>query len=322
LINTDPPEQQQWRRVLNPYFTARSVEKLEPGTRTIVTALIDAFIETGQADLVTDFCNELPGTVFFTHFVPVPLQDLAMVRDWIEAITFPRDYPEEASDSFSRLTDYVYRLLNLRRHGAAPNGDLLDAILSARIQGKKVSLEQAMMVVMILLHAGLETTASGLANALYFLGTQPAERRWLLENGENRFATAIEELIRHSASLHGVPRIVRDDAEVSGVQFRKGDKVLLAWAAGNRDPHQFEEATRCVLDRDPNPHLGFGVGPHRCLGNHLARQSIRVSLEEILRRLPDYHFERDHDLPLHGYITRGFTSLPTLFTPGPRLGSS
>ena len=174
---------------------------------------------------------------------------------------------------------------------------------------------------MVLLGGGLETTSNAIANAFHHLMTHPEMKQRLIDDPA-AIPTAVEEFLRFEGSLHGLQRIVTEDVEVSGTSFKKGDKVLVSYAGANRDPNEFDAPTECIIDRKPNRHIAFGVGVHRCVGSNIARMNLRVMLDEVLRRLPDFHLEEGTELQLQGAFTRGFTSLPVAFTPGPRLGVS
>lgn len=171
---------------------------------------------------------------------------------------------------------------------------------------------------MLLVQAGLETTASAMSFAFHYLATHPGERDRLIADPE-LLPRAVEELIRYAGSIHGLHRTVTNDVEMSGHTFLAGDTVVVNFAAANRDETVFPDANRCVLDRRENRHLGFGAGVHRCLGSNLARMEFQVGVERTLARLPDFRVAPGAEPEFHGNsITRGFRSIPVEFTPGVR----
>lgn len=320
-IQTDPPEQQHWRRLLNPHFSPAGMVDIEPGARAIASELIDCFIEKGEADLVKELGNPLPGMVFFSHLVQVPLKDLEQCRHWVDVSQYQAQTdPDAAMSANIALGEYLYKYLENRRT-QPPVGDVVDTLLAAEMDGHPLSVAEIMPVVMILVFGGLETTSNAIANALHHLALNVDDHRRLVEDS-TMIPTALEEFLRYEGSLHGLQRIVTEDVEVLGHQFHMGDKVLISYAGANRDPREFSNPSICIIDRKPNRHVAFGAGVHRCVGSNLARLNFRVTIEEVLRRLPDFQLRSNADLPLRGAITRGYTSLPVTFTPGPRLAQA
>ena len=154
--------------------------------------------------------------------------------------------------------------------------------------------------------------------AYHYLATNPAERDRLIEEPE-LLARAVEEFIRFAGSIHGIPRTVTKEVEMSGCTFARGASVIVNYAAANRDEQEFPDAHRCILDRRENRHLGFGAGVHRCLGSNLARLEFQVGLERVLSRMPDFTIAPGQEAKFHGNsVTRGFRSVPVIFSPGER----
>ena len=164
---------------------------------------------------------------------------------------------------------------------------MIDVLLSAEIDGEKLSFEDVVSNAMLLVQAGLETTASAMSLAFHYLATHPDERDRLVREPEI-LPRAVEEFIRFSGSIHGLPRTVATEVELSGHTFCPGESVLVNYASANRDAAVFPEPDRCILDRHDNRHLGFGAGVHRCLGSNLARLEFHIGLEQVLSRMPDY----------------------------------
>jgi len=197
---------------------------------------------------------------------------------------------------------------------------MIDVLLTAEIDGEKLPFQDVVGNAMLLVQAGLETTASAMSFAFHYLATHPEERDRLI--GEPEIVPrAVEEFIRFAGSIHGIPRTVAKDVELSGHPFCPGESVLLNFASANRDAQEFPDPDRCVLDRKANRHLGFGAGVHRCLGSNLARLEFHIGIEQILLRLPDVALAPDAEAPFHGTsITRGYREIPVVFTPGKRSG--
>ena len=161
--------------------------------------------------------------------------------------------------------------------------------------------------------------SSAMSVAFHYLATHPGERDRLIREPEI-IPRAVEEFIRFAGSIHGIPRTVRHEVELSGQTFCPGESVQVNYASANRDPAQFPDADRCVLDRKENRHLGFGAGVHRCLGSNLARLEFQVALEQVLARMPDHTLAPGAEAVFHGNsVTRGFRCIPVAFTPGTRV---
>jgi cytochrome P450 len=166
--------------------------------------------------------------------------------------------------------------------------------------------------------AGLETTASAMSFAFHYLATHPDERDRLIREPAI-LPRAVEEFIRFAGSIHGIPRTVAKEVELSGQTFCPGESVIVNYASANRDPSEFPEPDRCVLDRQANRHVGFGAGVHRCLGSNLARLEFHIGLEQVLSRMPDYSLAPGAEAAFHGNsVTRGYRKIPVVFTPSDR----
>ena len=164
--------------------------------------------------------------------------------------------------------------------------DMIDVLLNAEIDGERLPLQDVVSNAMLLVQAGLETTASAMSFAFHYLATNAAERDRLIRQPE-LIPRAVEEFIRYAGSIHGIPRTVSKDVELSGRAFCPGESVIVNYASANRDADVFPDADRCVLDRTENRHLGFGAGVHRCLGSNLARLEFQIGVERVLDRMPD-----------------------------------
>ena len=197
---------------------------------------------------------------------------------------------------------------------------MIDVLLTAEIDGEKLPFGDVVSNAMLLVQAGLETTASAMSFAFHYLATHPDERDRLISEPEI-LPRAIEEFIRFAGSIHGLHRTVAEEVELSGQKFCPGEAIVVNYASANRDAAEFPDPDRCVLDRQANRHLGFGAGVHRCLGSNLARLEFRIGVEQALSRLPDYVLEPGAEAVFHGNsLTRGFREIPVVFTPGKRSG--
>ncbi len=319
FIFLDPPLQQQYRKLFNTFFSPRRIEQAEAGAQKAASELLDEMIEAGAGDLAR-LAWRLPGIVLFTEILGLPPEEVPTCVHLGEAMFHSLDEGERATGAIA-FNEHVANLI--AEKSKQPRGhSLIDTLFTTTaINGENLSLDEINEHAQILVAAGLETTSSLLTNTYYYLATRPGERDRLL-NGEVPMATAIEEFFRFMGSVHGLSRFVTEDIELAGCPLKRGDVIQVNFAAANRDPGYFAEADQVVLDREQNPHLAFGAGPHRCLGSNLARMEFRVGVGEVLRRIPDYWIPDESKCRFAGTnITRGFTALPVRFTPGPRVAA-
>lgn len=319
-IETDPPLANEYRRVLNPWFSPSSAERMEPAVRRFTDELIDAFITKGSCDLVADFTTPLPAMAtlallgldpedWTTYAPPIHAKTF-----WLPARTKTPEFAAMYSKIHERVTD------EMRARLAEPRDDMITALLHAEVGGRRLTMDELQDFIMLILHGGFDTTGSGIANALLWLEEHPAERAKLRDNPA-MLPAAVEEFLRYQAPQPGLARVATRDVEVGGQRIQEGERVLLLWASANRDADAFDRADEVVLDRHPNRHMTFGVGLHRCLGAPLASMEMRVALERVLARLPDYRIDRDAIVRAETVGTvYGHYSIPMRFTPGEPLG--
>jgi cytochrome P450 len=312
VITLDPPRQQKFRGVLNPYFSPGRMRRLKPQIRMETDALIDTFIETGTGDLAQIAWRQ-PGVVFFKYLLGMPVDDIPLCIDLTDT-TLNGETEEARMAAWGGLYQHIHDAVTARTT-APPRDDMIDVLLNAELDGEKLAFADVVANAMLLVQAGLETTANAMSFAFHYLATHPAERDRMIREPEI-IHTAVEEFIRFAGSIHGIPRTVAKDVELGGQSFCPGESVIVNYAAANRDANEFPEPDRCVLDRQANRHLGFGAGVHRCLGSNLARLEFQIGLEQVLARMPDYAISPDTDAVFHGNsVTRGFRSIPVVFTP-------
>jgi cytochrome P450 len=154
-----------------------------------------------------------------------------------------------------------------------------------------------------MLVAGIDTTWSSIGSALWHLAQNPQDRKFIIENPD-KVNTAVEELLRAYSPVT-MARYVAADYQYDGASMKEGDRVLMNFPAANRDPSKFADPDKVMLDREVNPHIAFGVGIHRCAGSNLARMEMKVSIEEFLRRIPDFHMEDPDAVTWAGGQVRG-----------------
>jgi len=307
MINDDPPIQRDFRQPLQATFSARSAEAMAPKIREICLELIDDFIESGEADLALDLTMGVPALVI-GELLDLPPERRTEFHGWAQdVVATGGDTP-----SFASLVAFVEELYDARR--LAPGGDIPSTMLAWQIAGRPISKEEWLGMVLLLILAGLDTTSNGGALLFDFLGARPDIRAYLLED-RSRIPAVIEEAMRYLAPVPQHSRGLQEDVEISGQHIKAGDVAVIHWLSANRDPGEFPDPDTFVPGRTPNRHLGFGSGPHRCLGLHLARVELREVVDEVLTRLPDYEVVETVRYP---GLNRGVSSLKVRFPPGKR----
>jgi len=313
VITLDPPRQQQFRKVLNPYFSPARMKALTPQIRDETDLLIDDFIGQGRGDLA-EVAWRQPGVVFFKYLFGLPIDDVPLCIELTDT-ALNGDTDEARMTAWGGLYQHLHEAITARTT-QPPKDDMIDVLLNTEIDGERLQFGDIVGNAMLLVQAGLETTASAMSFAFHYLATHPEDRDRLIADPDLR-PRAIEEFLRYSGSIHGIPRTVTREIELSGHTFCPGESVIVNYASANRDAEQFPDPDRCVLDRKSNRHLGFGAGVHRCLGSNLARLEFQIGVEQVLSRMPDYRLAPDEDAVFHGNsVTRGFRSIPVTFTPG------
>ncbi len=285
----DPPYHSAWRRVLNPFFTEEAVVKLERHAREYASHLIERFAARGDCEYVADFAAQLPGLILFKHILPVPLEDLPMLFHDIDLYSFG---PLEGRiAAFGRVYAYLQQFLTTRRDEPA-RGDLVDVLLAGveNYDGEPCSWDDKVHATLDVVFGGLATTTHAMSGAIFALATTPKLRRTLRAE-PHTITTAVEETVRLYAPVVMVGRTVRAPVEVGGIALKAGDRIALNYAAASRDPEVCAQPEKFDVRRHEVVHTAFGVGPHRCLGEHLARLEIRVAMEEFLKRIPEFELE-------------------------------
>jgi cytochrome P450 len=307
ILTFDPPEHSRLRRLVAKAFTVKRVEALRSRAQEIADGLVDSMLAQGApADLVEDFALPLPITVI-CELLGVPVDDRAGFRLWSDAFLSTTKFTaEEVTTYVDRLREYMAGLIAERREAA--RDDLLSALVAARDEEDRLSEDEMLSLAEALLVAGHETTASQIPNFVYALLTHPAELATLRADLDLA-PRAVEELMRYIplGSGGGSARYALEDVELGGVTVRAGEPVLVSLISANRDESVFTEPERLDLRRKEASHVGFGHGPHHCLGAPLARMELQVALRTLLARLPGLRFaQSEEDIPWkEGVATRG-----------------
>jgi cytochrome P450 len=287
LLNLDGADHRRLRKLVTMAFTPRIVEQLRPRIRQVADELVDRVAPNGRMELVDDFAFPLPITVI-AELLGVPVDDQNRFRTWSSAFVTPALTPElqeEAARHGEEFIAYLDELFARRR--AEPTEDLVSALVRAEDEGDHLSENELYSMVVLLVVAGHETTVSLITNAVHALLAHP-DVLAALQSDLSRIPIAVEELLRFDSPVERtITRWVAADVELGGERLARGDLAIAVIGSANRDESQFADADTLDLARAENRHVGFGRGPHYCLGAPLARLETAIALASLLERLPN-----------------------------------
>lgn len=311
----DPPEHLKYRRLLVPELRPERIARLTETIRREADRAIDQFGSAGQGDLAEIARHVPPAVIGAVLGVP---DDGPLMVDLTRRLArgaILGDAQARASAE-KDLMAYLDRIVTDAED--TERTDLLGTIANAVIDGEPIGHIKAVATVLTLVVAGQSTTVSGIGSILALLATRPDVKQALIVDPA-LIPAAVEETLRLETPVQVMGRTITDDTEIEGCPVKAGDRIGLGWGPANLDPAAFENPGEFRLNRSPNPHLAFGHGVHRCVGEHLARAEMTIATEQVLGRLPNLELAgplvRDADSPAN----RGLRSIPVRFTPSPRV---
>ena len=307
-ITSDPPFHALARRLLLPAFAPKPIEALEPFTRELCVELLDATAGKRQFDAAVDYAQHIPLRVI-VRMLGFPQEDADLFRRFIRMVLEDVDQSAEERQAIvdeGELDAYIDA--RIAEHLADPQDDLTTFLLEAELDGNKLDPDHVRGTMVLLMIAGIDTTWSAIGASLWHLAQNPADRRRLAAEPE-LMGTAVEEFLRAYAPVT-MARLVATDFDFDGRQMKEGDWLLLPFPAANRDPEQFPDADKVLIDRAENRHSAFGLGIHRCIGSNLARMELRVALEEWMKRYPDFELVDPTEVTWSAGQVRGPRTVP------------
>ncbi len=298
LLYMDPPDQTRLRKILVPSFTPKSIDRMSEAVAANARELADGIADAGVVDLVETVTKELP-TRTLAVLLGMPEADWHLIPEWSDSLIGSEAAETTEEDlmgsvmTFQAVHDYGAAIFEERR--ANPRDDIVSSLATARIDGEQLTVDEFCMFWLLLVVAGNETTRNSLSGGIVALQQQGlwGDLAARVGAGGGIDQTITDELVRYVSPVMHFRRTATRDHELGGQPVRAGDKVVMWYVAANRDPAAFLDPHQLRLDRDPNPHLGFGLGPHFCLGTRLARLQITTMLEELLRRFPSMSLDGD-----------------------------
>jgi cytochrome P450 len=312
-LQIDGDAHRNYRRLLDPLFAPRAVARLEEHVRRLADGLIDGFADRGSVEFYEEFCVPLPCTIFL-ELLGLPLSDLEFLLWFKDGVIRPRDEQHRAEAS-GRMVEYLFRVLDEREAEADPRDDLIGGFMSAEIEGQRLSREEVMNIIFVLVFAGLDTVTSSLSCFVAWFARHPEQRQRVVDD-PTLLPQAIEELLRYESPVPAIARFAVADFEVGGEQILAGDSLQLLLCTANIDPAAVTDPLAVDFDRGTKTHIDFGTGVHRCLGSHLARMELRIALAALHERISDYAIDAERPPVYHndGGV-RTVEPLHLVFTP-------
>ena len=309
-IEVDPPLHREYRRILNGPLSPQAADAAESMIREMAAELVKKMVKLERFDFAEHFSDRLPKLVVLQE-CGLPAGDREVLQPLIELISSARVADGEITDRTAEIMTLV-ELLALRtqeQRDAPDQRGVLGALVSGMIGDRPLGDDEIIGNMITVIFGGLHTTTVLLNEMVLWLVDHPQERQRLLDEPEI-FDRAVEEFLRYFGPSGGLSRTVTRDVEVRGCPLKEGEQVMLLFGSANLDESHFEKPREIVLDRQKNKHLSFGFGPHRCVGSHLARKMVRVSLQELLPIIGQFEVADRTALKRSGGESRGLVCLP------------
>lgn len=311
FLALDDPAHLRLRTLVSKGFTPRRIRELEPRVTEIAVQHLDAALQSDSFDYVDEFAGKLPMDVI-SELMGVPEPDRARIRALADGVMHRddgvSDVPGSAMRASADLLVYYADMVTQRRK--QPSDDLTSALLEAAVDGDRLTDEEIMAFLFLMVVAGNETTTKLLANAAYWGAKNPDQLATVYDD-HFRIPLWVEETLRYDTSSQILARTVDGSLTLYDTTLADGDVLLLLPGSANRDDRVFENADQYRIGREIGSKLvSFGSGAHFCLGAHLARMEARVALTELFKRIRGYEVDEDNAVRVHSSNVRGFAHLP------------
>jgi len=314
MLMMDPPQHTAFRKLIRTEFTQPVSTDRTPRMNALAKQIVDAVIEKGECDFVSQIAGEMPSYVI-AELLGIPLDDGRELYKLTEAIHAAPESQAPGAGGMAVLKMFEYGRQVIDEKRARPKDDLATKLLQAEVDGKKLEDIEFLLFFLLLVDAGGDTTRNLLSSGLIALMNNPDQLAWLKADLAARLPSAREELLRYTTPVIYMRRTAKHDTALAGRQIEEGDKVVMYFGAANRDPEKFDRPDVLDLARAPNEHIAFGTGPHGCLGQHIARIEIDAILTEVLTRMQDLEIVGAPTWFASNFIS-GPTHLPVRFRQG------
>jgi len=320
MIDTDPPQHTQRRKLVSAGFTPRRIAAMTEHVRRVCDEVLDAVCEQGACDFVRDIAAPLP-LAMIGDMLGVAPEDRADLLRWSDDMLRSQGDPDPsglmaAATAFAEYTEYMRPVMQQRRATGATD-DLIGILVNAELDGERLDEQALIFETLLILVGGDETTRHVLSGGMLAL-QERAEQLAALRADPSRLPRAVEEMLRWVSPIQDMVRTTTRDVRLGDVLLPEGAELMLLYPSANRDESVFDDPFHFDIDRNPNPHIAFGMGEHFCLGNQLARLELNVMFERLLTRLPDLHLAGPGPFPKRpSNFVCGLEHLPVEFTPTP-----
>jgi cytochrome P450 len=324
MQSLDGSEHRRQRAIVSKGFTPRMVRRLAETARATAHACVDAVAASGRCEFVRDLAAPVPLRLI-ADMLGLPAEHFALFARWSDAVANGEAGVASSSD-FAALQARLEALLHAEadRRRSEPRDDLISAVVAAETDGLLhfggedsfvgFAKDDLVSFAQFVLLAGNETTRNAISRGMLALIEHPDQRAKLRASPE-WMPGAVDEILRWTSPVRVLRRVVTSDTELHGKKLRAGDSVLLLYLSANRDERAFEDPFAFRIDRQPNEHLTFGIGPHYCLGANLARMEIATVIGVVLDRLPDLRIAAGGVREGGNPILSALEEMPVEFTP-------
>lgn len=313
ILTVDPPDHTRLRRLVSKSFTPRMIEDLRPRIQQIADELLAAVQEQGKMEIIADFAYPLP-TIVISEMLGIPATDRNQFREWTQELMNASVDPSQGTAvtaTLEKFIHYIEVLLNEKRLN--PDADLISGLIQAKEQEDKLSKNELLSTIWLLIIAGHETTVNLISNGILALLQHP-EQMNLLRKDPSLIPSAVNELLRYAGPVMFSSRFAAEDMTIHGKRIHKGELVLISLTAANIDPQKFSYPEELNISREENNHLAFGAGIHHCLGAPLARLEGQIALGTLLQRLPNLRLAIEpNQLNYNHSKIRSLANLPVVF---------
>jgi cytochrome P450 len=307
-ITMDPPVHTKFRAPLNPFFSPKAMLARKDEVRALANSLIDKVIDQGQCDFIPAIAEPLAVQVFL-KLMGLPIERQAEFRDLVHEFLLPITNPTDSISRMRKVADAMTDVIKARR--IEPQDDLISLLWSTEIDGRAMTFELMEDYGVLLFIAGLDTVINGMGFGIRHLARNPELQQKLRDNPK-LIVESGEEILRRYTFTVPLRRVAKD-VELGGWTLKEDDRLLLYLPAADLDEREFPQPENFDLDRENRVHIAFGVGPHRCLGSHLARIELQVIYEQMLTRLPMFRLADDKPAKFHAGNIIAIDSLPILW---------
>jgi cytochrome P450 len=318
LQRSDPPEHTGHRKLVDRIFTPKRVNELTPRIEAVTKGLIDAFIDRGECDYLSEFALKLPA-IIVSEQLGLDSSQIGMFRRWIDAMLAPGvkllspDEQREAAATEAECQHYLVRLFEERRKD--PKADMISHLVNGNQDGEPLPTGVLLNLMHQLIIGGLETTTSAIAHGLWLLIRYP-DQMAKLRADRSLMKNFVEEVLRFDSPVQALPHRAAKDVTVSGVTIPADSFVQMRYGAANRDPAKFANPEIFDITREnAGEHIAFGLGIHYCVGAFLARREMHIAFTQTLDRMEDIALARPLPNPAHNpsLLLRALKELPITF---------